>query len=196
MPRLSSAPASSCTPRRQRGATLLEVLVAVLLMSFGVLALAGMQAYSVVAQKNAANRASAGALAAELAELVRLNPLALAQGNYDVVLMGTAGLPIVPAALCDFPDCTAASLAARDLASIQSRVRALLPRGGVELARPSDSQTQADIWILWEEPAIFAGQQADGTARLTELQSDNCPASAKKWPSTSTPRCFYMAVQL
>ncbi|WP_411878702.1 type IV pilus modification protein PilV [Polaromonas sp. YR568] len=181
-------------PHRQSGATLLEVLVSVLLMSFGVLALAGMQAYAVVAQKNAANRASAGALAAELAELVRLNPLALAQGNYDVALMPTASLPIVPAPLCNFPGCTPESLAARDLASFQSRVRALLPRGGVELARPPESKAQADIWILWEEPAMFAGQQADGTARLAELQSDNCPANAKKQPSP--PRCFYMAVQL
>ena len=179
MPRLSPALA----PHGQRGATLLEVLVSVLLMSFGVLALAGMQAYSITAQKNAASRATAGALAAELAELVRLNPLALAREKYDVVLMTTEDLPPGPAALCDFPDCTAESLAARDLASFQSRVRALLPRGGVELARPAESKTQADIWILWEEPVIFSGQQAD-----------NCPASAKKQPSP--PRCFYMAVQL
>jgi Tfp pilus assembly protein PilW len=37
--------------RRQRGATLLEVLVSMLLMSFGMLALAGMQAYSVARKK-------------------------------------------------------------------------------------------------------------------------------------------------
>ena len=190
MPRLSPALA----PHGQRGATLLEVLVSVLLMSFGVLALAGMQAYSVAAQKNAANRATAGALAAELAELVRLNPLALAGEKYDVALMTTADLPIGPAALCDFPDCTAESQAARDLATFQGRVRALLPRGGVELARPAENTTQADIWILWEEPVIFAGRQAGGSDQLAELRSDNCPANAKK--QLSPPRCFYMAVQL
>lgn len=191
---LSLATTHSRTPRSQRGATLLEVLVSVLLMSFGVLALAGMQAYSVVAQKNAANRATASALAAELAELIRLNPLALAQEKYDVAMMTTADLPVGPAALCDFPDCTATSLATRDLANFQRRVRALLPRGGVELARPADSKTRADIWILWEEPVLFAGQQADGTAQLAELRSDNCPASAKRQPSP--PRCFYMPVRL
>jgi type IV pilus assembly protein PilV len=194
MPHLSSLRALSRAPRRQRGTTLLEVLVSVLLMSFGMLALAGMQAYSVVAQKNAANRAVASTLAAELAELIRLNPLALAQEKYDVAMMTTADLPAAPIALCDFPDCTANSLAARDLATFQSRVRALLPRGGVELARPAQSKTQADIWILWEEPAIFAGEQAGGTAQLAGLRSDNCPASAKK--QTFPPRCFYMAVQL
>jgi len=190
MPRLSPALA----PHGQRGATLLEVLVSVLLMSFGVLALAGMQAYSVAAQKNAANRATAAALAAELAELVRLNPLALAREKYDVALMTTENLPAGPAALCDFPDCTAESLAARDLASFQGRVRALLPRGGVELARPSGSRTQADIWILWEEPVLFNGGETAGKAQSAELRSDNCPASTKK--QSSPPRCFYMAVQL
>jgi type IV pilus assembly protein PilV len=191
---LSLATPHSPTPRNQRGTTLLEVLVAVLLMSFGVLALAGMQAYSVAAQKNAANRATASALAAELAELVRLNPLALAGEKYDVAMMTTADLPIGPAALCNFPDCTAESLAARDLATFQRRVRALLPRGGIELVRPPENTTQADIWILWEEPVIFAGRQAGGSAQFAELRSDNCPASAKKQPLP--PRCFYMAVQL
>lgn len=194
MPRLNPGTARSRARLRQRGATLLEVLVSVLLMSFGVLALAGMQAYSVAAQKAAANRATAGALAAELAELVRLNPLALAREKYDVSMMTTADLPASPAALCDFPDCTAESLAARDLATLQARVRALLPRGGVELARPPESKTRADIWILWEEPAMFSGGQAGGGAQFTELRSDNCPASAKEQPFP--PRCFYMAVQL
>jgi type IV pilus assembly protein PilV len=191
---LSLATTHSCTLRSQRGATLLEVLVSVLLMSFGMLALAGMQAYSVAAQKNAANRATAGALAAELAELVRLNPLALAREKYDVAMMTTEDLPAGPAALCDFPECTAESLAARDLAIFQSSVRALLPRGGVELARPPDSTTRADIWILWEEPLLFNGGEAGGSAQSAELRSDNCPASAKK--QSIPPRCFYMAVQL
>ena len=190
MPRLNPAP----VPHGQRGATLLEVLVSVLLMSFGALALAGMQAYSVAAQKNAANRATAGALATELAEMVRLNPLALASEKYDVAMMTTEDLPPGPAALCEFPDCTAESLAARDLASVRSRVRALLPRGGVELARPVESRTQADIWILWEEPVLFNGGEAVGNAQSAELRSDNCPASAQK--QSSPPRCFYMAVQL
>jgi type IV pilus assembly protein PilV len=193
MPSLSPASPTSCIPHAQRGFSLLEVLVSVLLLSFGMLALAGMQAHSVVAQKNAANRAVAGMLAAELAELIRLNPVALVQEKYDVAMMTTAGLP-TSVALCDFPYCTADSLAARDLATFQNRVRALLPRGGVELIRPSGSKTQADIWILWEEPMIRSNSQLGGTAQLAELRSDNCSANAEK--QLSPPRCFYMTVQL
>ena len=88
---------------RQSGSSLLEVLVSILLMSFGMLALGGMQAYSIAAQKNAANRAIATALANEMAEIIRVNRQGLAAGNYDVAMMTTTALPQVTA--CVFPNC-------------------------------------------------------------------------------------------
>ena len=196
MPSLNWTPQHSYSSRAQRGASLLEVLVAMLLLSFGMLALAGMQAYSVAAQKNAANRAIASALAGELAELIRLNPVGLAKKNYDAInLLPDAAPPVITSALCSFPDCTTDSLVARDIATFRSRVRESLPKGGIELIRPSDSTTQADIWILWEEPAVFDNTRtAGGTSRSAELQSDNCPTDAKAL--APLPRCFYMRVQL
>lgn len=181
---------------RQRGASLLEVLVAMLLLSFGMLALAGMQAYSVAAQKNAANRAVASAMAGELAELIRLNPVGLATKKYDAINMApNADLPAITSPLCAFPTCTTDSLVTRDVAAFRSRVRESLPRGGVELARPAGSTTQADIWILWEEPGVFDNKRTTGgNSESAELQSDNCPASAMAL--TPLPRCFYMKVQL
>ena len=193
---LSSTPQPSLSPRAQRGASLLEVLVAMLLLSFGMLALAGMQVYSVATQKNAANRALASALAGELAELIRLNPAGLASKNYDAInMLPNADLPGITAALCTFPNCTTDSLVARDIATFRSRVRESLPKGGVELARPDDSTTQADIWILWEEAGIFDNNRSTGgTSQSAELQSDNCPPDAKAL--SPLPRCFYMKVQL
>jgi type IV pilus assembly protein PilV len=181
---------------RQSGASLLEVLVAMLLLSFGMLALAGMQAYSVSAQKNAANRAIASALAGELAELIRLNPDGLATKKYDGInMLPNAVLPVITSALCTFPNCTTDTLADRDIATVRSRVRELLSKGGVELIRPAGSTTQADIWILWEEPAVFDNTRtAGGTTQSAELHSDNCPTDAKAL--NPLPRCFYLRVQL
>lgn len=180
--------------RRQFGSSLLEVLISILLLSFGMLALAGMQAYSVAAQKNAANRAIASALANELAELVRLNPAGFAAGNYDISMMTTAGKPAL--APCAFPACnTPALLAAADLRSFQNRVRDQLPLGGVELSRPAFSTTQADIWILWEEAGVLNNMRtAGGTTESAEMTVDNCSATAKAL--ATLPRCFYMKVQL
>jgi len=182
-------------PRKaQRGSSLLEVLISILLMSFGMLALAGMQAYSVAAQKNAANRAVASALATELAEVIRLNPTGLSGGNYDVSMMTTGDPPAL--APCVFPNCTTpAALAAADLTAFQSRVRSLLPLGGVEVTRPGASATQANIWILWEEANVLDNtRKVGGVDQSAEQTSDNCSATAKALPTL--PRCFYMKVQL
>lgn len=180
--------------RSQFGASLLEVLISILLLSFGMLALAGMQAYSVAAQKNAANRAIASALANELAELVRLNPAGLAGGNYDILMLTTTGKP--PLAPCAFPTCTTpALLATADIRSFQNRVRDQLPQGGVELTRPAGSTTQANIWILWEEAGVLNNMRtAGGVTESAEKNVDNCSANVDAL--ATLPRCFYMKVQL
>jgi type IV pilus assembly protein PilV len=182
------------THRRQAGSSLLEVLIAILLMSFGMLALAGMQAYAVAAQKNAANRAIASALANELAELVRLNPAGFAAGNYDVSMMTTGNAP--EAEPCAYPNCTTpALLAAADLSSFQILVRSQLPLGGVELSRPGFSAKEADLWIIWQEAGVLDNTRTNaGTTESAEMQADNCSDTAKALPTL--PRCFYMKVQL
>lgn len=179
--------------KRQLGSSLLEVLVSVLLMSFGMLALAGMQAYSIAAQKNAANRAIASMLANELAELVRLNQAGFSAGNYDVAILPNG----YPAAVttCVFPSCTSATLASADITGFQNLVRRQLTDGGVVLSRPvgAASATEANLWIIWNEPSVL-DMTRGGTASSTESTADNCPAAAKQLPIL--PRCFYMKVQL
>ena len=54
-------------PLHQTGASLIEVLVAVLILSFGMLSLGGMMAYGVQLPKLAAYRADAATLAARRA---------------------------------------------------------------------------------------------------------------------------------
>jgi len=177
---------------KQGGVTLIEILVSLLLLSFGLLSLAGMQAYSLAAQKNASNRAIASMLANELAELIRLNQKGFADGKYDVSKLTDAALP--SEAVCEFPNCTSTdTLAEADLTSFRRLVRNHLPKGGVELSRPGGSAEHAEIWIVWEEAAVLNTTKG-GSEVSTEVHSENCPATAK---SLSTlPRCLYMKVQL
>lgn len=195
-----AVPQKNTTPQRakQSGSSLLEVLISILLMSFGMLALAGMQAYSVAAQKNAANRAIASAMANELAEIIRLNPKGLAAGNYDVAMMADEQASNAPPSIstCAFPACnTPALLAGADLTSFQNRVRTQLPLGGVEVSRPAASTTQADVWILWQEPGVLANQRTvAGVTSSAEMSADNCSNTAKAL--ATLPRCFYLKVQL
>lgn len=172
----------------QRGSSLIEVLISILLMSFGLMGLAGMQSYSIAAQKNAANRAIAASLANELAELVRLNPDGLTAGNYDESVMTTGVNP--GHATCAYPTCnTAAALANNDLNDFLTLVRAQLPLGGMELSRQAGSSNEADLWIVWEEPTVLNFNNTS-----SEVNSDNCPAAAKAL--AILPRCFYMKVHI
>jgi len=60
-------------PRSARGFTLLEVLVSILILSFGVLGAAGMQIAALQANKEARYQANAARLGAQLADLMRAN---------------------------------------------------------------------------------------------------------------------------
>ncbi len=73
---------SSTPHRREAGFTLLEVLVAVLVLAFGVLGMSGLQAASMQANKDARQQSSAVRLARELGEMMR--------GNKDVAIQTTA----------------------------------------------------------------------------------------------------------
>jgi type IV pilus assembly protein PilV len=192
-----NAKATAIFARHQRGATLIEILISVLLLSFGILAVVGMQAYSIAAQRNASNRAIASMLANEFAEIVRLNPTAFNGGAYDVALMPTAAMPDLAANNCVYPNCTTpALLASTDLNLFQRRVRFQLPQGGVELARVVGTPNQAHLWILWSEPGVLDNDQDDGTGTMVsrESTSENCSVTASSL--APLPRCFYAKVEL
>lgn len=72
-----SKPVASC--RRPAGFTLVEVLVAIVVLSFGLLGMVGLQAASLQANRDARLQSTAIGLAKELAEMMR--------GNKDVALL-------------------------------------------------------------------------------------------------------------
>lgn len=185
---------------QQMGSSLIEILISILIVSLGMMAVAGMQAYSVAAQKNALYRSIASNMANELAELIRLNQTGLNAGNYNIALMSSEAVGVPNLTACpgvananinaaEYPFCnSAANLAAFDITSFQRRVRSSLPVGGVEVVAnvvAAPAQSTADIWITWLEPGVLVA--AEGNA-------DNCSAAARAL--ATLPRCFYMRVQL
>jgi type IV pilus assembly protein PilV len=67
--------------RRESGFTLLEVLVAIIVLSFGVLGVVGLQAASLQANKEARNQSAAVRLGRELGDMMR--------GNKDVAILAS-----------------------------------------------------------------------------------------------------------
>ena len=83
---------------RQRGASLIEVLVAFLLLSFGLLGLSGLQINALKNNQSALQRSQATMLAYFMMDAMRANKDAAIAGTYN---LGTPGTP--PTLACDAP---------------------------------------------------------------------------------------------
>jgi type IV pilus assembly protein PilV len=185
--------------RMQSGASLIEVLVAVLILSFGLLALGAMLAYSVQMPKLAAYRANASMLAASHVERMRANPAGFdgttnLDGNYiETMTYKVATLPTVTP--CVYPACDAATLATLDKDATNRAIRASLPpfdgSGMRVTCNGICSNREGDLWIIWQEPNTFAA--------FNPANSDECPANVAPVFTAFTapmPRCLHIRFKL
>ena len=100
------------TRRGQQGASLLEVLITILILSFGLLGIAGLTAASLQTAKIAQFQSTALQLVNEYTERMRGNEPGVSTNDYDMTTAysgATAGVPVPACAVADA--CTAAELA-------------------------------------------------------------------------------------
>lgn len=111
--------------RRARGFTLLEVLIALLIFSLGLLGLAGLMVVSVKTNQSAYLRTQASFLAQSMADRMRANTAVINDynGPYNE---GTAG-----DASCEATACTPAQLAENDRAVWSQQLVTFLPPNAV-----------------------------------------------------------------
>jgi type IV pilus assembly protein PilV len=141
-----------------RGFTLIEALIALVVLSLGLLGAAAMLLDSLRAQGQSLRRVAATTLLRDLAERIRANPAAAAR--YATSSTGAA------ASGCDEPGCDAAQLAAEDLAHFAAAAHAALPGESlatVEFA-PATGPAALDHFVIslrWQDP------RADEAERVT-----------------------------
>ncbi len=122
--------------KKNTGFTLIEILIALIILSFGLLGLAGLQAASMQQNQDSSFRSQATALAYDLADRIRANSsqiaiyLALAPALNNNCL-GIAG-------------CTPQQMANHDLAEWNAALNSL-PGGGVG----SIAQTAANVYTIY-----------------------------------------------
>ena len=97
---------------RQRGVSLIEVLVAVVLMAFGLIGIAAMQTAAISNNVLSGQYTQAATLAQNMAERMRGNRDAVINGSYNFVA-GAVGNPPVN---CATASCSSANQASWDLA--------------------------------------------------------------------------------
>ena len=134
--------------RAQRGATMLEILVTLLIVTLWLLGTAGVQSSALKLGKAAHFRTEAVLLASEIAERMEGNPAAAKSGSYACA--ATACLT-GSASTCVGTSCDAASLAAFDVAEWGARVAATLPGATAKIEFTPGSTPAYTVTIGWTD---------------------------------------------
>jgi type IV pilus assembly protein PilV len=129
---------------RQSGFTLVEVLIALVIMSIGMLGIAGLYVHSMQAGSTSLFRHHAVTLAGDIADRIRANPragaaYALAGANNNCVGGGI--------------DCTPAEMAANDIFLWDQQAAATLPNGAVNVVFNNGVIPPTyQITVTWTQP--------------------------------------------
>lgn len=153
--RLASVP-------RQRGFTMLEILITLFLLTMWLLASAGVQSSSLQFNKSAQFRTQAVYLATELAERMQANRTAAVAGTYVYSGGGDAG---TTPANCTSALCSPGELAVFDLAEWNGRVTAVLPNASVTVSTAAVANPITyTIVISWSDRRTDRTYASTGTA--------------------------------
>ena len=145
---------------KQTGFTLLEVLIALVILSVGLLGLAGIQQTGVRNNHNALLRSQASFLAYEVVDYMRSNLVGVQLLHYDAVAAPTA--PVCgEASACD--NTAANRMADYDLVNWYNNLTAALPNGNGTIACTDSDTTDAivctpgstiSVTVTWDESTI------------------------------------------
>ncbi len=131
--------------RGQRGFSLVEVLITLVIMSIGMLGIAGLYVQSMQAGRTAMFRHQAVTLASDVADRIRANPTAgvaytTAQGANNACVAGVA-------------DCNSGQMALNDILLWQAQAAESLPAGNVGIVfNNAVIPPTYQIAIDWVEP--------------------------------------------
>ena len=134
----------NATMKKNTGFTLIEVLIAMLVLAVGLLGLAGMQATSLKNNQSAYNRSRATQLAYDLADRMRAN--VVGKSSYTAILPSSAATQTD--CLTVTTTCTVADMAQNDLFEWNSTVNSSLPSG---IGTISVSGSIYTIRITWDD---------------------------------------------
>jgi type IV pilus assembly protein PilV len=132
--------------RSEKGFTLVEVLVALVILAVGLLGMATLLTSSMQSSQGAYRRSQASTLAYDLVERMRFNR-DRAVSSDDYTLAANAGASTSPS--CASGGCTPAQLAQKDLFEWRAALGNALPGATAAVTRSNDNKYQ--VTINWDE---------------------------------------------
>lgn len=136
-----------------RGLTLVEILIALLILSIGLLGLAGLQTMSLRFNTSAYYRTQATALAYDFADRMRANRQVALTGAYDVALQD-------PPPACGAV-AVAGTLEQQEIATWRNALACRIPQSTGEVVRNGNEVT---LTVQWDDSR---GEEAPMTFELT-----------------------------
>jgi type IV pilus assembly protein PilV len=131
----------------QSGFTLLEVLIALLVLSIGLLGLAALQTTGLRSNQMASMRTLATQFTYDITDRMRSNPVGVANGEYVISRATTPGSP----------PWTAGSLSLADLTEWRANVTTRLPQGASDILLcdpttvPACAEVTHFVTVYWNE---------------------------------------------
>lgn len=127
----------TASPRKQYGATLIEVLVTLVVLAIGLLGIAGLQTMSIKSNQSAYYRSQASFLAYDITERMRANRKAAQDGDYDVNFPASSKANAV-----------SGTRAKQDLAEWLNSLADKLPNGTGKISREN---TLVTLEVQWDD---------------------------------------------
>jgi type IV pilus assembly protein PilV len=156
------------------GTTLIEVMIALVIMSIGLLGLASLQLTGISSNSNSEKRTQAAIVANDMVERMRANPGAVTAGAYAGVNYTTIDCSTPPANICEdgstaSADCTTTQMATYDAFTAWCNANTLLQSGSLSVTC-TDSTGVAQACGATPYRTITVGwvnQTNDGNANRT-----------------------------
>jgi type IV pilus assembly protein PilV len=140
-------------PNQQAGFTIIEMLIAVLVISIGLLGMAGLQTTGIQQSHNSYLKTQASMLAYDMADRMRSNLQGVNAGNYDDVDSMDDPVKSAPGCATGNTACSAADTATYDIYQWTNKdnegsIASLLPSGYGIITQDGGVFT---ITVLWDE---------------------------------------------
>lgn len=164
--------------KHQRGISLIESLVAIVVASLGILGILGVQMRTLADTQTGVRRAQAIRLVEDLSERMKVNPNAL--GNASSYLLSWSATPTAPAD-CKTAPCTSQQLAQYDLVQWRQSVVNQLPNSDVSVFAVPDetvanNNRQLGVMVSWRENEKDSTTAAVFKITATDTGAAACPA--------------------